>query len=189
MQIQFKERASFQPRQVPELGSLSQPPSSGFKSAGVKGLRNLPWCLKTAKPCGMRVPAWGPTSPWCEAVKGSLISLETRRYWRCQTRGTAKESCTHRVKPAREREGLQPTKLEGELEPRSFQALGHQTWMELQDLEVALLGFHLALVQHSLLCPLPPFGNGNIYSVSQCVGSMGLAFGFAFTGGYNKSPP
>lgn len=70
MQIQFKERASFQSRQVPDLDSSSQPSSSGFKNAGVKGLRNLSWCLKEkAKSCGMGAPAWDSKRSLCEAGK------------------------------------------------------------------------------------------------------------------------
>lgn len=51
--------------------------------------------------------------------------------------------------------------------------------MESQNLEFALLGYDLSLVQYLLIMPpIPPFGSGNVYSVPWYVGSMYCAFIF-----------
>lgn len=52
--------------------------------------------------------------------------------------------------------------------------------IKLQNLEFSLLGFGLTLVQCALI---PPFWNGNVYSVTLYVGSMCSASPFNFMGG------
>lgn len=154
MQVQCKERASFQSRQVPELGSFSQTHSSGFKNAGIKGLRNLPWFLKKPNTVAER-SLHGAQRGYCVRLwRWSLISLETPRCWRFQTHGTsAKGSCTQCIEPAKN-ESIAVYKA-GRRGRTTELSNSRTSDMELQDLEAALLGFNLALVQHFLTVPYP----------------------------------
>lgn len=156
------------------LASSRQPRSSGFKSAGIKGL----WSL----PSGKGVPAWGPKEV-------SVWNCEAWLCWRTQDVGHAGPmGKMHLPRKDASRVLSQPKE-------RSFAAYkakrNGRTTIELFAIRCAATG--------SGLCPagfqscfgsvsphvdyFPPFWNGVAYSVTLCVISMWLVF--AFTGGYS----
>lgn len=152
MQVQCKDRARFQSRQVPVLGSFSQPHSSGFKNVGVKDLKNLPWFLKKPSPVA-EGSLHGAQRGYC--VKPYFTG--DPKMFRCQIQGTsAKESYTQCAEPAQEREVLQSTKLGEEGKPQSSQARRHQTW----SYRIWRLPCWVSVLLWpgiSSLCPIPPF--------------------------------
>lgn len=95
--------------------------------------------------------------------------METQRCWRCQDHKiSTEESCGHGAVLAQEvRICCRCQSWRG----KSTQVLLGWSWfpqmpnMEVEHMVFALLGFGLAQVHLSWICPIPPFWNRKIYSV------------------------
>lgn len=133
MRAQGKDKARFQSRQVPELGSFSRPHSSGLKNVGVKGLKNLPWFLKKPSPVAEGSLHGAQRGYSVKLWRWSLISLGTPRCSGARPKGHLPRRATRSV--------LNQPKKERYCSPQSWEETENHRTLKLTDIRHGATGF------------------------------------------------